>query len=61
MKDSDYPALYRSASALSQRAQGAFYLAFLSHMGLLTIASAISVVNSSCPEIAILQAMVLLA
>lgn len=60
MKHSDYPALYQSASALSQRAQSAFYRAFLSHMVLLAIASAISVINSSCPEIAVLQAMVLL-
>lgn len=60
MKHSDYPALYRSASASSQAAQAAFYLAFAGHMALLTIASAISVVNSSRSEVAILQAMVLL-
>lgn len=60
MKNSDFPALYQSASALSQRAQSAFYRAFLSHMGLLVIASAISVINSPRPEAAILQAMVLL-
>jgi len=60
MKHSDYPALYQSASALSQRAQSSFYRAFLFYMGLLVIASAISVINSSSPEVAILQAMVLL-
>lgn len=60
MKHSDYPALYQSASSLSQRSQNAFYQAFLSHMALLAIAAAISVINSSCPEVAILQALVLL-
>lgn len=60
MKSSDYPALYQSASELSQSAQNAFYRAFLSHMGLLAGASAISVINSSCAEVAILQALVLI-
>ncbi|NJA89730.1 DUF4231 domain-containing protein [Rhodocyclus tenuis] len=60
MKQEDYPALYQSASDLSQRAQNAFYRAFLSHMGLLAIASAISVINSSRPDVAILQAIVLI-
>lgn len=60
MKQEDYPALYRSASDLSQRAQDAFYRAFLSHMGLLAAASAISVVNSPCAELAILQSLVLI-
>jgi hypothetical protein len=60
MKQEDYPALYQSASDLSKSAQNAFYRAFLFHMGLLAIASAISVINSSCAEIAILQALVLI-
>lgn len=60
MKQEDYPALYQSASDLSKRAQSAFYRAFLSHMGLLAIASAISVINSGCAEVAILQAVVLI-
>jgi hypothetical protein len=60
MKQTDYPALYQSASDLSQRSQSAFYLAFLSHMALLAVASAISVVNSTCAEFAILQALVLI-
>lgn len=60
MKSSDYPALYQSASELSQSAQNAFYRAFLSHMGLLAVASAISVINSTCAEVAILQALVLI-
>lgn len=60
MKHSDYPALYQSASDLSENSQNAFYRAFLSHMGLLAIASAISVANSPCPEVAIIQALVLI-
>lgn len=60
MKQEDYPALYQSASDQSKRAQNAFYSAFLSHMGLLAIASAISVINSSCSEVAIFQAVVLI-
>lgn len=60
MKHIDYPALYQSASDLSENAQNAFYRAFLSHMGLLAIASAISVINSPCPEVAIVQALVLI-
>ena len=60
MKQGDYPALYQSASDLSKRAQDAFFRAFFWHMGLLAIASAISVVNSPCAEVAILQAMVLM-
>ncbi|MBB5441805.1 MULTISPECIES: DUF4231 domain-containing protein [unclassified Paraburkholderia] len=60
MKHSDYPALYQSASDLSQRSQTSFLQTFLGHMGLLTVAALISVVNSSRPEMDILQAMVLL-
>lgn len=60
MNDSDYPALYQSASDLTQRAQTFFYRAFLGHMGLLAIAALISVANCSRPEVAIVQAMVLL-
>lgn len=60
MKHSDYPALYQSASDLSQGAQITFYRAFLFHMGFLAIASAMSVINSSCAEMAILQALVLI-
>jgi hypothetical protein len=60
MKKDDYPALYQSASDLSQRAQNAFYRAFLSHMSLLAAASAISVANSPDAEVAILQSLVLI-
>lgn len=60
MKHDDYPALYQSASDLSRRAQDAFYRAFLYHMGLLAVASATSVVNSPCAEVAIFQALVLI-
>lgn len=59
MNHSDYPALYQSASELSERSQNVFYRAFLSHMTLLAIASAISVANSPSAEVAILQALVL--
>jgi peptidoglycan/LPS O-acetylase OafA/YrhL len=60
MKHEDYPALYQAASALSERAQKLFYCTFLFHMVLLAIASAISVANSTSPELAILQALVLI-
>jgi hypothetical protein len=60
MKRSDYPALYQSASDLSEKSQSAFFWTFLSHMALLAIASAISVLNSPCPEVAILQALILI-
>lgn len=38
-----------------------FYRGFLAHMVLLAVAAAISVINSPCPEVAILQAVVLIA
>jgi hypothetical protein len=60
MNESDYPALYRSASDLSQNAQKSFYWAFFGHMALLAVATIISVINSPRPELAILQALVLL-
>ncbi len=60
MKHEDYPALYQAASLLSENAQRHFYRAFLFHMLLLALASAISVANSTSPELAILQALVLL-
>lgn len=59
MKHSDFPALYQSASDLSQNAQNNFYRAFLGYMIFLAIASGISVVNSSDPNTAIVQALVL--
>ena len=60
MKHEDYPALYQAASALSESAQVHFYRAFRFHMILLAIASAISVANSTSPELAIFQALVLI-
>lgn len=60
MNHNNYPALYQSASDLSRNSQNAFFRAFLAHMTLLAIATAISVINSSCPEVAILQAVVLI-
>lgn len=60
MKHSEYPALYQSASDLSRTSQNAFYRAFLGHMTLLAIASAISVINSPSQNIAILQSIVLI-
>jgi len=60
MKHEDYPALYQAASALSESAQEHFYCAFRFHMILLVIASAISVANSTSPELAIFQALVLI-
>lgn len=60
MNDADYPAIYQAASDLSQKSQNAFYRALAGHMALLVIAAAISVVNSPCAEIAILQSLVLL-
>lgn len=61
MKHEDYPALYQAASALSESAQEHFYRAFRFHMILLAIASAISVANSTSPELAIFQALVLIS
>jgi len=60
MRPEEYPALHQSASDLSKQSQNAFFYAFLSHMALLTLASAISVINSAEPALAIFQAMVLL-
>jgi SMODS and SLOG-associating 2TM effector domain 3/SMODS and SLOG-associating 2TM effector domain 1 len=60
MKHEDYPALYQAASLLSENAQSHFYRALLFHMLLLAVASAISVANSTSPELAILQALVLI-
>ncbi|MDQ0070148.1 hypothetical protein J2W34_001933 [Variovorax boronicumulans] len=60
MKHTDYPALYQSASDLTQKSQDAFFRAFVAHMGLLAGATAISIFNSPEPEVAIFQAMILL-
>lgn len=60
MKHTDYPALYQAASSLSENAQSSFYRAFLFHMSLLAAASAISVANSTKPDWAILQAIILI-
>lgn len=60
LKLTEYPALYQAASDLSERSQKAFFYAFFSHMALLAIASAISIVNSSSPQVAIAQSLVLL-
>jgi hypothetical protein len=60
MNHADYPALYQSASALSKRKQEVFYENFYTHMALLALASAISVANSTCPAVAVVQALVLL-
>lgn len=61
MKTADYPALYRSASDLSKKAQDAFYFTFAAHMALLAAASAISVINSDAPVMWILQTCLLLS
>ena len=60
MRDSDYPALYRAASELSQNAQQAFYRIFAAHMGLLVLAAAITVLESHNIALAIFQALILL-
>lgn len=60
MNHTEYPALYQAASDLSERSQQAFFYAFFSHMFLLAIASGISIANSSIPQVAIAQALVLL-
>lgn len=60
MNHTDYPALYQSASALSKRKQEVFIENFYTHMALLALASAISIANSTCPAVAVVQALVLL-
>jgi hypothetical protein len=60
LNHNDYPALYQSASDLSERSQKAFFAAFFSHMALLAVASGISILNSPDAEVAIAQAIVLL-
>ena len=60
MKHEDYPALYQAASQLSDNAQSHFYRALRFHILLLAVASLISVANSPNPDLAIIQALVLL-
>lgn len=60
MKHSEYPAIYKSASDLSAESQKGYFNALKWNMGLLMAAAVISVVNSSCPWAAIVQALVLL-
>lgn len=61
MNDSDYPALYRSADALSICSQAKFFRGLFWHLVLLAVATLVSVVNSPKPCWAIFQAGVLLA
>ncbi|AXW60747.1 hypothetical protein CJO94_00930 [Ralstonia solanacearum] len=60
MKHSEYPALFKSASDLSARAQKNFFRAFKLHLGLLIVAAIISMVNSADPLLSIAQAMTLM-
>ncbi|WP_208448827.1 DUF4231 domain-containing protein [Burkholderia cenocepacia] len=60
LKNIDYPALYQSASELSERSQKSFYRAFLGNIALLSGAAFISIFNSNRAGIAIAQAITLL-
>ena len=60
MKHTDYPALYQAASDLSAQSQKHFFRALSGNIGLLVFATFISIANSACSQVAILQAMVLL-
>jgi hypothetical protein len=60
VQHTDYPALYLSSDALSLSSQKLFFAALFGHLFLLTVAAIISVINSSCAEMAILQSVVLL-
>jgi hypothetical protein len=60
LKHTDYPAVYQAASELSAQSQKDFFRAFLGNITLLVIATFISIANSPCAQVAILQAMSLL-
>jgi hypothetical protein len=60
LKHTDYPAVYQAASELSAQSQKDFFRAFLGNITLLVIATFISIANSPCAQVAILQAMILL-
>ena len=60
VEDNDFPGLYRAASQLSADSQSIFFLCFATHMVLLALAAAISVINSPYPEVAIIQSVTLL-
>lgn len=60
MNHTDYPALYQSADELSLTSQQAFFRTLFLHLFLLVTAAVMSVSNSPLPELAIVQALVLL-
>lgn len=60
MDHENYPALYQSSSALSEKSQKSFYRALFWHLLLLFFASVISVINSERPEVWIFQALILI-
>jgi hypothetical protein len=60
MKKEDFPALYRSASALTHESQKHFFFALKLHLVLLVVGAVLSVVNISTWEIAVLQAFAFL-
>jgi hypothetical protein len=59
LTQNDYPALYRSADALSLASQRRFYQALFLHLLLLLLAAGISVLNSPAPRFAYLQSLLL--
>ena len=60
MNNTDYTALYQSADALSLSSQKVFFRMLFGHLFFLVAAAVISVINSTSPEVAIVQALVLL-
>lgn len=59
MKETDFPALYRSADDLSLRSQKQFYFALKVHLGLLVVAAIFSLVPIRHSSAAVLQALTL--
>ncbi|MDO8777690.1 MAG: DUF4231 domain-containing protein [Burkholderiaceae bacterium] len=61
MQEDDFPALYKSANALSGRAQATFFGVLGSHLVLLVVAAILSVINLPVWQAAYLQALVMIA
>ena len=60
MEDSDFPALYRSANALSLKSQNNFFRALKLHLMLLIFAAIFSIINIPHWSISVFQLIFLL-
>lgn len=61
MKDSEYPALYRTSDAASVRAQNGFLRAFKANVALLVLGAIVSLVNAKFAIVMVVSGLLFLA